>query len=71
MKLRWEVIVCAPDVTSVQTLEMLADDADSAASSAFMSNDWLADFKLVAVVAPDGVVFVRDDNRAEEYGVQL
>lgn len=66
----WTVIVCADDCTSVQTLLCEAENPEAAARKVFAAHAWLADFRLIAAARGTPKMFVRDDARTAEYGLE-
>jgi hypothetical protein len=68
--MKWTIIVAADDCTSVQRVLADGATAEDAARTAFAECDWLADFRLIAVAAGEPVLYLRDDARTAECGLQ-
>ena len=64
--MKWTMIVAASDCSSVQSIRIEADDAQTAATGAFRDVDWLEGFELIAVIPGHGDVFTRDDSCTAE-----
>jgi len=69
----WSVIVASGGggtIGAVTVFEAFGIDPQQCAAEVFAAHPHLAEFDLVAVVEAGGKLFVRDDNRTAEFGLQ-